>query len=270
MRLLRNALLTTVLAFGTTTSVVGATPADDDISLLIFLGQGVGVTKTAGLTFSIVTEVEGTTGVVRPVSVRLALPTGLRWGADAPGPADGCSGDATITCAKTMTRDGAGTARASWRWGVVAASTGPYEITGSASSDEPDPNAANNTSTLRFEVTQSTTGGGSGGGTGSGGSGTTAVSASTVKLSPAKPKAGSTLVAAVRVTRGGSPVKPTGITCTATVGKTKVKGGAKSSSGLASCLFKTPKAGRGKAMLGTVSFEAGGQSFTKRFSARLR
>jgi hypothetical protein len=64
-------------------------------------------------------------------------------------------------------------------------------------------------------------------------------------------------------------VTPTGIACAATIGKTKVNGGAKSSSGAASCLFKTPTSAKGKKMLGSVSFTAGGQSFTKRFSARL-
>ena len=125
---------------------------------------------------------------------------------------------------------------------------------------------SNNKAAVTIVVTEPSTGGGSGG---SGGTGAASASASAVKLSPAKPKAGSTLVASVRVTRGGSAVKPTGIACAATVGKTKVKGGAKSSSGLASCLFKTPKAGKGKTMLGSVSFKAGGQSFTKRFSAKL-
>ena len=96
-----------------------------------------------------------------------------------------------------------------------------------------------------------------------------AVTAGAVKLSPAKAKAGSTLVASVRVTKGGSPVRPARIACSASVGGAKVRGGARSSSGLASCLFKTPKSGKGKTMVGSVSFTAGGQRFAKRFAARL-
>jgi hypothetical protein len=48
-----------------------------------------------------------------------------------------------------------------------------------------------------------------------------------------------------------------------------MKGASKTASGVASCLFKTPKSAKGKTLLGSVSFAAGGTSFTKRFSARL-
>lgn len=53
------------------------------------------------------------------------------------------------------------------------------------------------------------------------------------------------------------------------MGGVKVKGGAKAASGLASCLFTTPKSAKGKTLAGSVSFRAGGQPFTKRFSVRL-
>ena len=77
------------------------------------------------------------------------------------------------------------------------------------------------------------------------------------------------MVASVRVTKGGSPVRPSGIACAASIGGSKVKGGAKAASGVASCLFKTPKSAKGKAMSGSISFRAGGRAFKKRFSARL-
>ena len=40
-------------------------------------------------------------------------------------------------------------------------------------------------------------------------------------------------------------------------------------SGLASCLFKTPKSAKGKAMTGSIAFRAGGTAFTKRFATTL-
>ena len=69
--------------------------------------------------------------------------------------------------------------------------------------------------------------------------------------------------------QGGSPVRPTGIMCAGSIGKVKVKGGARAASGVASCLFRTPKAAKGKALTGSVSFRAGGSTFTKRFATML-
>jgi hypothetical protein len=196
---------------------------------------------------------------------RIDLPSGLRWGADYPDSSEKCTSDATSgTCDATL-----GTGFDAWGWDVIADAAGRYTLTAQiVESSTSDPDASDNASTVTVVVTQAT-GGGSGGGSG-GSSGSAAVAASAVKVSPAKAKAGSRVVASVRVTKGGSPVKPTGVVCAATIGKTKVKGGGKSSSGVASCLFKTPKSGKGKKMLGSVSFKAGGQSFAKRFSVRLR
>jgi hypothetical protein len=191
------------------------------------------------------------------VKVQIALPTGLHWGADAPDPGENCTVGETSVCDSALTAQG-NSSLAAMGWDVVADSTGSYTLRVQIlESSTADPDTSDNASTVTVVVTQPT-------------SGSAALSASAVKVSPAKPKAGSRVVASVRVTRGGSPVKPTGIACAATVGKTKVKGSAKSSSGIASCLFKTPTSGKGKKMLGSVSFKAGGKSFTRRFSAGLR
>ena len=48
-----------------------------------------------------------------------------------------------------------------------------------------------------------------------------------------------------------------------------MKGAPRSASGVASCLFKTPKSAKGKVLAGTVSFSAGGTAFAKRFVAKL-
>ncbi len=127
-----------------------------------------------------------------------------------------------------------------------------------------DTNTADNVSSITIAVSEAAPGGGSGG-TGGG----TAVTASAVRLSPARAKAGSTVVASVRVTRGGSPVRPSRVACTASLGGAKLKGSARAASGVASCLFRTPKSAKGKRLAGSVSFRAGGTAFTKRFAARL-
>lgn len=158
-----------------------------------------------------------------------------------------------------------GTIGAGYVWDVVADRPGVYEITASVEPTEPDPDLSNNTDTFRFEVVQPTSGGG---GTGGGGGGAT-VSASVVKLSPAKPKASSTVAATVRVTAGGAPVRPTGIACAGTIGSAKVKGTGKAASGTATCLYRTQRSAKGKTLRGTISFSARGTKFTKRFSARL-
>lgn len=276
MRHLRTALLPAALALAATTSMAGAAPTAVDLQIDIVAGTSlratqfvpnggsatiVGPTFWAGVELSLITP--------QPASarIRFELPEGLRWGRDEPDPTEQCAATPTTgVCQSPQLQPITGGTGSGWAWEIVAARTGSFVLRAEIlDASDSDPVESNNTAAVTIVVTAPSTGGGSGGG----GTGTASTSAGAVKLSPAKPKAGSTLVASVRVTRGGSPVKPVGIACTATVGKTKVKGGAKSSSGLASCLFRTPKAGKGKTMLGSVSFRAGGQAFAKRFSARL-
>jgi hypothetical protein len=162
-----------------------------------------------------------------------------------------------------------GTIGAGYLWDVVADRAGVYEITASVEPTEPDPELSNNTDTFRFEVTQPTSGGGGTGGGGSGGGGAVSASAGAVKLTPAKPRAGSLVTATVRVTAGGAPVRPTGLTCAGTIGSAKLKGTGKTASGSATCVYRTPKSAKSKTLRGSVSFIARGTKFTKRFSARL-
>ena len=69
-----------------------------------------------------------------------------------------------------------------------------------------------------------------------------------VKLLPAKPKAGSLVSATVRVTAGGAPIRPTGVSCTGTLAGGKLKGTPKATSGTAACAHRTPKSGKGKTL----------------------
>lgn len=159
-----------------------------------------------------------------------------------------------------------GTIGAGYVWDVVADRPAVYEITVSVEPTEPDPDLSNNTDTFRFEVVQPTS---RGGGTGGGGGGGATVSASVVKLAPAKPRAGSTVSATVRVTAGGAEVRPTAIACAGTIGTARLKGTPKAFSGSATCVYRTPKSAKGKALRGAVSFKARGTKFTKRFTAKL-
>lgn len=277
MRRLRNALLPAGLALVATTSMAGAAPTAVDLQIDIVAGTSLrgarfvpngGSATLAGPTFWAGVELSLITPQPASARIRFELAEGLRWGRDEPDPTEQCTATPTTgVCQSPQLQPISGGTGSGWAWEIIAARAGSYVLRAEIlDASDTDPVESNNTASVTIVVTEPSTGGGSGGG---GGTATASVSAGAVKLSPAKPKAGSTLVASVRVTRGGAPVKPAGIACSATIGKTKVKGGAKSSSGLASCLFKTPRSGKGKTMLGSVSFTAGGQSFTKRFSARL-
>jgi hypothetical protein len=89
-----------------------------------------------------------------------------------------------------------------------------------------------------------------------------------VRLSPAKPRAGSTVVASVRVTRSGAAILPRNVACAAAIGGTKVNG-PEGGQGVASCLLRTPRNARGKRLAGVVCFRADGRAFRKRFTVRL-
>jgi len=244
-----------------------ARPAADDLSMSVHFSDLIG-TQTNSPNFRIDVEIESSSSVEQSITIRVGLPDGLRWGTDAPDPGEGCTGTAPAICATKMQPNEVGTIGGGYRWDVVADRPGVYEITASVEPIEPDPDLSNNTDTFRFEVVQPTLGGGGAGG-GSGGGGGVSASASAVKLTPAKPKAGSLVSASVRVTAGGAPVRPTGIACAGTIGTAKFKGTGKAASGSATCSYRTPKSAKGKTLRGSISFRARGTKFTRKFSARL-
>lgn len=248
-------------AAATLTAAVSAGPAADDISVIVYPSAGHGTTTVTGLDFKIIAEIEGTTGIPRRVTLQLTLPTGLRWGVDAPDPSEGCGEGPPAVCTSEMVLDGAGTARAGWQWDVVAERVGPYEITVTASSAEPDPDTANNRYTLRFEVLA---GGGGGGGGGA------AVAASAVKLTPRPVRAGSAVTASVRTASGGQPARPTAVKCAGTIGGAKVRAVPKATSGSASCTYRTSHTAKGKTLRGTVSLTLRDERYVRRFAVRLR
>ncbi|HEX4747320.1 MAG TPA: hypothetical protein VFU99_10610 [Gaiellaceae bacterium] len=262
---MRHLLILGVVAATVLGTTASARSTADDLSALVFLSQGANVTEVRGSTFGIVIEVEGSTGVPRAVTIRTALPGGLTF-ATAPTAEDACTGtltdrELTLVCTKSMVLDGAGTARASWRWSLRASSPGAYTISATASSAEADPNPQNDTGTLRFQVVPDVT-------TPPGGT-DVALQAGAVRLTPAKPRAGSTVRASVRVTAGGDPIRPSRVVCAARVAGAKAPGTARADAGAAVCSFKTSARSRGKLLRGSIRITARGTTLVRRFSARL-
>ena len=203
---------------------------------------------------------------IATVKAQFELPTGLRWGADGPDPSEDCTENTTTTCQITLGNSPAGTPaqESAWGWNVAADAPGSYSLKAQiVESSTSDPDAADNSATITVVVTQAP-----------------ApppppnpppvrATAGAVKLLPAKPKAGSLVSATVRVTAGGTPIKPTGVACTGALAGAKVKGTAKAASGIASCRYRTPKSAKGKTFRGKVTFSARGTKFTKPFAAKL-
>jgi hypothetical protein len=270
-----------VLGLGLTAVALWATssaalPADADLSLRLTLGRGGAEIpdKTTGSNFQIVITVDSA-AAVEQTAITVGLPEGLRWGNDAPDPTEGCTGTAPAVCRQRLSTNPVGTFGGGCFWDVVADRPGTYDVTASVTGEQPDPDAVNNTATLRFEVVASSGGGagGGGGGNGGGGSGGRRL----VGRREGKRSEAVTSEAQGRLDRrrfrscheGRLGLRPRGVACAASVGRVKVKGPPKAASGVASCLFKTPKSAKGKQLAGSIAFTAGGSSFTKRFAARL-
>ena len=199
---------------------------------------------------------------VATVKAQLELPAGLRWGADGPDPSEDCTEALTTVCQVALgNAPGSNPPQDSaWGWNVVADAPGSYTVKAQiVESSTSDPNAADNSTTVTVVVTQPPPPPPP----------PAKATASAVKLSPAKPKAGSLVSATVRVTAGGQPVKPTGLSCTGVLAGAKIKGTPKAASGTASCRYRTSKSAKGKTLRGKMSFSARGTKFTKSFAAKL-
>jgi len=240
-----------------------ARPAADDVSIQVFLETGNLTTRTNGLEFRIRAEAESTSGVEQAVTIKIALPDGLRWGTDGPDPTEGCTGTAPAACATKMTTNPVGTIGTGYVWDVVADRTGTYEITASIEPTEADPDLANNRDTFRFEVV-------AGGGGGGGGSGGSSVMVGAARLTPTPIRAGSIVTASVRIVLDGTLVRPTRVTCAGTIGGTKVRGVPTATRGRAACTYRTSRAAKGKTLRGSVAFTARGERYVRRFAAKLR
>ncbi|MDX6410003.1 MAG: hypothetical protein QOE13_3074 [Gaiellaceae bacterium] len=194
------------------------------------------------------------------VHMRFELPPGLHWGADAPDPSENCVGTATVGDCRTPADLDPNQFRgdAGWIWNVVADAPGSYVLKAEIlETSTPDTDPTDNSSSVTVVITGSSNGGASGVATGA------------VKLSPAAPRAGSVVVARVRVTSAGSPTRPTKLACSAKAGAVAIPGSARATVGTATCVLRTRKSMSGKTLRGTLTFTAGGTRIVKHFAAKL-
>src|SRR5437660_5118340 len=88
--------------------------------------------------------------------VRLVLPNGLRWGADAPDPSENCTATDTVADCKSpspMDATGGSTRAAGWIWDVVADAQGRFALKAElVESTPPDPDSSDDTSTVTAVV----------------------------------------------------------------------------------------------------------------------
>lgn len=246
------------LAVSFAPSAAGA--PEDDLSLAIQLAahyQPIPDTST-GPSFEVAYSVTPKVGLTQRITLTVGLPDGLQWGADGPDPGENCQGTAPAVCTVDLQPDPTGNVGFAYIWDVVADRPGTYELTASLETTLPDPDLTNNTATFRFDVIQPSSGSGA------------TVTATAAKVAPKKPRAGSIVTAFVHVAAGGSPVRPTRITCAGRIGKARLKGKRKAARGTASCRYATPHGAKGKLLRGTISFTVGSKKISRRFSVRLR
>jgi hypothetical protein len=272
--LVRKLLLVTV-ATGALAAVTGSAPAapislDLEARIIVSSNQngfsyGDGQTVTVhALKFRGGVRVLGISGAdTSTATVRIELPSGLSWGADAPRPSEGCTEGQVVVCQSRPVAVNNPLSDVEWVWDITAASPGSYvikaEITNTSAADD---NLANNSAAVTVALTS--------GGDSNGGGASTSVTASTVKLTPLRPKAGSALVAAVGVTAAGAPVRPTRLACAGTLAGARLTGTPRASRGSATCIFHPPKSARGKTLRGAISLTAHSKRLTRRFAAKLR
>jgi hypothetical protein len=252
---------------------IGATTTNPFRSALTPVPNG-GSVSVSRLDFYVYISVDLITPQAARAKVRFELGGGLRWGPDDPDPGEQCTSTPTTgECETPEMLPISGQSGGGWYWDVVAPQPGTYSFRAEiVEATDTDPDPSNNSSEITIVVTDgggSGGGGSGGGGTGGGGGGSVSVAAGAANVTPSKPKAGSAVTASVRVSAGGSPVRPAGVACAGAIGPLKLTGTPRAASGAASCTFRTPRSAKGKTLAGSVSFRAGGKRFTKQFSVKL-
>jgi hypothetical protein len=248
---------------------IGAAPTPVPSDRLIPPTPNGGTKSIAGLRFFALPHVANTGPDPATFRVRFELAPGLRFATGRPDvDAEKCSSTPTVAECRVTDPLPPGSEEVGWQWEIVAERSGSYAMRAEVLDlSTTDSDLADNTTTIT--VVLSATEGGGGSGEGGGGGGSAAATATAAKLTPAKPKAGTAVLASVRVHAGGAPVRPTRVACIATVGSLKLRGAPRAASGQALCTFRTPSTANGELLRGSVAFTARGQRFTKRFSARL-
>jgi hypothetical protein len=269
-------LLGCVAAIATVLLTTSASAAPEAVDLELNVGAGTtqqpplspnGTTlNIAKRNFIVTIEIALITPLHAKAKVRVELGGGLTWGADAPDPTEQCtSTTSTGECQTGELQPVTGGSSGGWFWDVVAPQNGTYTFRAEiVEASDTDPNPANNASAVTIVVNEAATP------PPPPPPAPVVVRASTVRLSAAKPKAGSAVAASVRVMAGGTPIKPSKVACSGTVGGAKLAGKPRAAVGRATCTYRPPKTAKGKRLRGAISFTARGTRFTKRFSATLR
>jgi hypothetical protein len=189
--------------------------------------------------------------------VRLVLPTGLHWGADAPDPSENCVATDTVAdCRAPTALDATAGARraAGWIWNVVASTQGRYVLRAELVESTPrDPDPSDDTSTVTALVKTSIG----------------PVVASAARITPSIPRAGAPVSARVRVTVDGTRVTTHAPICTARLPNIAFSWIGRATLGVVTCVYRTPTAARGKTLRGTVGFTAQGKRFVRPFAVTL-
>jgi hypothetical protein len=260
-----SAIVGAVLAAGLAAGTVGAAPASSNLILSLLVGTkrtdmhilpNHQTESVKSLHFKLGINVESIgPDVAAGVRVRFHLPEGLRWGTDLPDPSENCTSTATTAdCEPGFPLDANDLSKRAvgWGWDVVATAAGDYALSGEVvASASSDPDTSDNSAEATVHVTQ-------------------AVSVGSVKLLPAKPKAGSVVTARVAVSAGGGMITPTAVFCAGKVGAQRVPSVARFSLGRASCRFGPARSARGKTLQGSVTVVAAGVTVRKTFVVKLR
>jgi hypothetical protein len=259
-RALCGIALAAVLAVGT----AGAAPASSNLVLSILVGNTRADTHIVptqqtetvkSLHFKAGLNIENSgPDPAQTVRVRLQLSDGLHWGTDLPDATENCtSTPTTANCAAPFALDSNDLSRRAigWGWDVIAVAPADYALTAEvveSSSSDPDP--SDNSSSATAHVTQT-------------------VAVGSVKLRPARPKAGSSVTAQVAVTEGGDAITPSGVVCAGKIGARRVPSVAGFSSGRATCRFGPLRSIRGKILRGSVTVVAAAVQVRKTFLVKL-
>lgn len=223
------------------------------------------------LDFYVFVEVSLITPAAASAGVAVQLGDGLVWGEDEPDATEGCTSTSTTgTCRTPPLEPITGRSSVGWYWQVKAPQPGTYSFGARiVEASDADPEPANDASSIAIVVSPSS-GGGEGGGSGDGGGGSrSAVSVGSVRIAPARPRAGSSVSATARVSAGEVALRPGRVTCTGSIGTARVTGAPRAAVGTATCTYRTPRSAKGKSLRGAVAVTARGQRFTRRFAVRL-
>jgi hypothetical protein len=218
-----------------------------------------GTANVGSLSFRAGAIIDNDGGEEATARLRFVLADDLRFGSDAPDPTESCTTDGrTAECQTPLLIGTEPASRTSgWDWDVIAAQPGSYVLRAELTQTSVlDPNVANNSASATVVVNLAAPP-------------TAAVSASSVRLTPAKPRAGTVVTATVRVSVGGEAVRPSAVACSGAIGSVQQRGAPRAGMGTARCSYRPPRSAKGKTLRGSVSVTASGKRLTRRFSTRL-